>query len=173
MKLLLSASLTLFSCALLSQVETRALTLEQLRRDATITPQTFARYFSNFRFVFRADVQTPEQFLAAEAGDCDDYSTLAAAELAARGYQTRLISVRMPDVVHVVCFVSEANGYLDYNKRGKGTGVVTCGPDLGSIAESVAKSFKSSWTSVSEFTYANGVKRLVSTTLPKDRLAAK
>jgi hypothetical protein len=172
MKLLLS-SLTLFSCAVLSQVETRALTPEQLRSDATITPQTFARHFSKFRFVFRANVQTPEQFLATEAGDCDDYSTLAAAELSARGYRTRLISVRMPDVVHVVCFVSEANGYLDYNKRGKGTGVVTCGPDLASIADSVAKSFKSSWTSVSEFTYADGVKRLVSTTLAKDRLAGK
>ena len=173
MKLLLSASLTLISCALLSQVETRALTLEQLRSDATITPQTFARHFSKFRFVFRANVQTPEQFLASEAGDCDDYSTLAAAELAARGYQTRLISVRMPNEVHVVCFVSEANGYLDYNKRAKGTGVVTCGADLASIADSVGKSFNSSWTSVSEFTYADGVKRLVATTLPKDRLAAK
>ena len=154
-------------------METRALTLEELRSDATITPQTFARHFSKFRFVFRADVQTPEEFLTSEAGDCDDYSTLAAAELSARGYQTRLIAVRMPNLIHVVCFVSEANGYLDYNKRAKGAGVVTCGPELGNIADSVARSFKSSWTSVSEFTYGDGVKRLVATTLPKDRLAAR
>jgi hypothetical protein len=173
MKLPLSASLTLFSFALLSQMETRALTVEQLRKDATITPQTFARHFSNFRFVFRADVQSPEQFLASEAGDCDDYSTLAAAELSARGYHTRLVSVRMENVIHVVCFVAEANGYLDYNKRAKGTGLVMCGPDLWTIADSVAKSFKSSWTSVSEFTYGDGVKRLVATALPKTRLASK
>lgn len=169
MKLFLSASLTLFSCAVLSQVETRALTVDQLRNDATLTPQTFARHFSKFRFVFRADVQSPERFLASEAGDCDDYSTLAAAELAARGYNPRLISVRMQKDVHVVCFVPEANGYLDFNKRAKGNGLVTCGPELASIADSVAKSFKAPWSSVSEFTYNDGVKRLVSTTLAKDR----
>jgi hypothetical protein len=141
-----------------------ALTLEELHNDATITPQTFARRFSKFRFVFRSDVQKPEEFLASEEGDCDDYSTLADSELTSRGYRTRLISVRLKNVVHVVCYVAEANGYLDYNLRAKGTGLVACGPSLSAIADSVAKSMSSSWHSVSEFTYSNGVKRLVSTT---------
>lgn len=148
------------------------MTLEQLNNDATLTPQTFARHFAKFRFEFHADVQKPTDFLASEAGDCDDYSTLAAAELAARGYHPRLISVRMEKVVHVVCYVTEANAYLDYNKRAKGSGLVACGADLADVASSVAKSFKSTWASVSEFTYGDGLKRLVSTTLAANRLAS-
>jgi len=81
--------------------------------------------------------------------------------------------VRLKNVVHVVCYVAEANGYLDYNKRAKGAGLVSSGPELAAIADSVAKSLKSSWASVSEFTYADGVKCLVSTTLAKNRLAGK
>ena len=144
-------------------MEARAVTLEQLRNDATLTPQTFARHFSKFRYVFRADVQRPEDFLSSQAGDCDDYSTLAAAQLSARGYHPRLISVRLRNVVHVVCYVAEANGYLDYNKRANGSGIVASGSHLNEIADAVAKSFKSSWSSVSEFTFSEGVKKLVST----------
>jgi hypothetical protein len=166
-------TLSAFACLLFLPMQAQALTREQLRNDATLTPQTFARHFSKFRFVFRADVQKPEEFLAAEAGDCDDYSTLAAEELSARGYHPRLISVRLKNVVHVVCYVAEANGYLDYNKRAKGSGIVSCASSLDAIAESVAKSFKSSWSSASEFTYGNGVKRLVSTTVAGNRMASK
>jgi hypothetical protein len=173
MKSPLLFSLSVFGCLLLSQIDARAVTLEQLHKDATLTPQTFARHFSKFRFVFHADVQKPEEFIAAEAGDCDDYSTLAAAELSPRGYHPRLISVRLQNVVHVVCYVNEANGYLDYNKRAKGSGIVASGSNLNEIADSVAKSFKSSWSSVSEFTYSDGVKRLVSTTVASNRLASK
>ena len=172
MKPSLLVRLSVFSCLLLFSSKASAVTLEQLRKDATLTPQTFARHFSKFRFVFRADVQKPEDFLASQAGDCDDYSTLAAAELSARGYHPRLVAVRLKNVVHVVCYVAEANGYLDYNKRAKGTGIVSCGPGLSEMADSVAKSFKSSWSSVSEFTYSDGVKRLVSTTVAKNRLAS-
>lgn len=173
MKSPLLLTLSAFGYLLFSPIETQALTLEQLRNDATLTPQTFARRFSKFEFVFRADVQKPEDFLASQAGDCDDYSTLAAAELSARGYHARLISVRLKNVVHVVCYVTEATGYLDYNKRAKGSGLVSSGSALHQIADSVAKSFKSTWSSVSEFTYSNGVKRLVSTTVAPNRLASK
>src|SRR5205809_4997321 len=107
MKLLFSLRLSVAFCLLFSALETRALSVEELHKDATLTPQTFARHFAKFRFVFRADVQKPEEFLASEAGDCDDYSTLAASELSARGYHTRLISVRLKNVVHVVCYVAE------------------------------------------------------------------
>ena len=163
--LLLSLSLAMSYSAM----KTEAITFEQLQKDATLTPQTFARYFAKFRFVFHTEVQTPEQFLVSETGDCDDYSTLAATALAARGYHPRLVSVRLQNVVHVVCYVAEANGYLDYNLRAKGNGLVPCGPSLNEMADAVAKSFDSSWSSVSEFTYTAGVKRLVSTTLSKNR----
>lgn len=158
-------SVLLLSCA------THALSIDELRSDPRLSPETFARHFSNFKFVFRADVQTPEVFLASRAGDCDDYSTLAAAELRQRGYTPRLISVRLRNVAHVVCYVEEAKGYLDYNYRAKGNGIVRCSSNLSEVAEIVAKSFKSSWSSVSEFTYADGVKRLVSTTKNVDREA--
>jgi hypothetical protein len=162
------------SCGLLFAVaQTRAVTLDELHHDATLTPQTFAHHFSKFRFVFRADVQKPEEFLASQAGDCDDYATLASSELAARGYHCRLIAVRTPGLVHVVCYVAEAHGYLDYNLRAKGSGLVSCGPELGDIAKSVSKSFKAPWTSVSEFTYNDGVKRLVATTVAADREGKK
>lgn len=165
MKLPLLFSLCVYLSFSVLGTHARALTLEELHNDATLTPQTFARRFSKFRFVFRADVQKAEEFLASEEGDCDDYSTLADSELTARGYRTRLVSVRLKNVVHVVCYVAEANGYLDYNLRAKGTGLVVCGPSLNAIADSVARSMTSSWHSVSEFTYSNGVKRLVSTTV--------
>ena len=173
MKSSLFLSLGLLACSLFGAAQTRALTLEQLHNDATLTPQTFARHFSKFRYEFRPDVQRPEEFLASQSGDCDDYSTLAATELGARGYNARLVSVRVKGLVHVVCYVAEANGFLDYNNRAKGSGLVACGPNLDDIADAVAVSFKSSWTSVSEFTYSNGLKRLVATTLAKDRLASK
>ena len=177
MKSALLLSLSASVCLLLSAMQTHALTLERLHNDATLTPHTFALHFSKFRFAFHAEVQKPEDFIASESGDCDDYSTLAAAELSARGYHPRLIAVRMPHVVHVVCYFAEANGYLDYNKRAKGSGIVASGSSLNEIADSVAKSFTSSWRSVSEFTYQDGVKRLVSTTAStpaaSNRLATK
>jgi len=145
-----------------------AASLEALHNDPNLTPETFATHFATFKFVFNPDVQKPESFLATEAGDCDDYSTLAAAELALRGYHSRLISIRMKKVVHVVCYVEEARSYLDYNLRAQGSGLVACGPELSDMADAVAKSFKMNWTSVSEFTYSDGVKRLVKTTLAKN-----
>jgi hypothetical protein len=137
-----------------------------------VTPESFASYFSGFQFVFRAEVQDPNAFLSSQAGDCDDFSTLAANELAARGYTTRLVAIRMKKETHVVCYVNEAKGYLDYNMRAKG-GLVPCGPELSQIAESVVKSFKNAtWTSTSEFTYGQGAKRLVKTALPPTKLRA-
>ena len=161
-----------WSVLLVSSANTRALTVEELRASPNLTPEKFSSLFANFKFVFRANVQKPAEFLASQSGDCDDFSTLAAAELAARGYSPRLIAVRMKKEVHVVCYIDEARGYLDYNLRAKG-GLVPCRADLAQIADSVAKSFKCGpWTSVSEFTYSANVKRLVKTTLPKDHLTA-
>lgn len=140
-----------------------AFTLQDLKNDQALTPHTFAKRFSKFKFEFAAPVQAPEDFIARKAGDCDDYATLASAELAARGYTPRLIAVRMKKEVHVVCYVAEANGYLDYNYRSRGNGLVKCGGDIDEIADSVSRYFKAPWTTASEFTYGEGVKRLVST----------
>lgn len=138
-----------------------AVSLEDLRRQ-DLTPPKFASYFSSFQFNFRKEIQPPEIFLSKRAGDCDDYSTLAAAVLREKGYTPRLISVRMPGVTHVVCYIEETRSYLDYNFRGH-TVAVNSGDVLQSIAETVARSYGRTWSSASEFTYSSGVKRLVHT----------
>ncbi len=143
----------------------RALTLEELEHDATLSPQTFARHFAHFRFQFHAEVQSPEVFLATKSGDCDDYATLAADLLKAKGFTPRLISVRMKKLVHVVCYVEEARAYLDYNQRSCANGLIKSGSGLSEIADKVAESFGAAWESVSEFTYRDGVKRLVQNVL--------
>lgn len=138
-------------------------TLEDLRRDSKLTPQRFARYFANFKFEYHAEVQAPEVFLASESGDCDDYATLAAMVLSEKGYTTRLVAVRMPGGVHVVCHVVEARCYLDYNNREFLVRTVGTNGSLADIARKVAWSSGGSWTSASEFTFQNGVKRMVTT----------
>lgn len=160
-------ALIVSACFLLSLPNANALTVEELHALPNLTPANFSSYFASFTFTFRPDVQNPSDFLAARDGDCDDFATLAASELAARGYTPRLVAVRMRSEVHVVCFITEANAYLDYNLRARG-GLVPCGPGLDQIAASVIKSFKNSpWSSASEFTYDGHVKRLVQTILPK------
>src|SRR3989442_13822824 len=100
-----------------------ALTLDDLQHDATLSPETFARHFAHFRYFFRAEVQSPDVFLSRKTGDCDDYAILAADLLKAKGFTPRLISVRMKKVVHVVCYIEEADAYLDYNQRAFANGL--------------------------------------------------
>ena len=142
-------------------VSTFALNLSDLRRQ-DLTPTQFASYFRDFQFNFRKEIQPPAVFLARKSGDCDDYSTLAAAVLREKGYTPRLISVRMQGVTHVVCYIEETRSYLDYNFRGH-TVAVNSGDILREIAETVAQSYGREWFSVSEFTYQDRVKRLVQT----------
>lgn len=146
-----------------------ALTLEELRRESNLTPQRFARFFSEFKYQFHAEVQEPEVFLATESGDCDDYAVVAAMVLLEKGYHTRLMAVRMPGVTHVVCYVEETKCYLDYNNRMYLIKTANAEGTLRDIARKVAKSFNASWTSASEFVYTNGVRRMVATVAQTDK----
>ena len=139
-----------------------AITVEQLQTEPGLTPEKFAAYFSDFEFVYRTDVQEPARFLRSRAGDCDDYSVLAAMVLKQKGYTPRLVAVRMPGLVHVVCYIEETRSYLDYNYRDSNR-TIPCLGDLEAIAASVAKSYRSGWSSASEFTFERGAKRLVKT----------
>jgi len=141
------------------------LTLEEIRETPELTPGRLAAYFSDFEFKFRREIQPPKVFLASRSGDCDDFSTLAASVLREKGFTPRLIAVRMPGVVHVVCYVEETRSYLDYNYRGYFDRTVSSGRDIEEIADSVAKSYELEWTSASEFTYQDRAKRLVRTVL--------
>ena len=146
-------------------ISTFGLNLEDIRNTPDLTPAKLAAYFSDFEFKFRSEVQSPKVFLATRSGDCDDFSTLAAAVLREKGFTPRLITVRMPGVVHVVCYVEETRSYLDYNYRGCLDRTVSSGSEIESIAKSVAKSYELEWTSASEFTYEDRGKRLVRTVL--------
>jgi hypothetical protein len=138
-------------------------TLAELRADPKLTPERLMAYFAGFKFELSRQLRQPDTFLANRCGDCDDFATLAADLLREKGYSTRLVAVIMPQDVHVVCYVAESHGYLDYNRRNQTAPLVKCDGDLGAVAASVAESFRSPWRSASEVTIRNGVRRFVST----------
>jgi len=141
-----------------------AVTLDELLTAEKMTPRKFAGYFKDFEYKFHADIQPSEVFLETKNGDCDDYSILADTVLRKHGFTTKLVSVRMPGLLtHVVCYVAEEKVYLDFNNRVYLSRTEKADPDLRAIAQKVARSFEANWTSVSEFTYRDGVKELVQT----------
>jgi hypothetical protein len=158
---LLSSLVLLF--LLLPAGVARAVTLAELRADPRLTPERFMNHFSDFKFELGRKVRSPETFLSAQSGDCDDFATLAAELLHEKGYSTRLVVVFMPNDVHVVCYVAETNSYLDYNRRKQAAPLVKCGGDLPAIAASVSRSFRSPWRSVAEFTFRKGARHFIST----------
>jgi hypothetical protein len=143
----------------------QAVTLEELVNDPHLTPKRFASKFSNFEFAYHPELQMVKVFLLTESGDCADYSTLADQVLRPKGYDTRLIEVRMPgSLSHAVCYVIEEKGYLDYNNRSYFSKFTHCGASIRQIANSVAKSFRANWTSASEYIHRDdGLNELVAT----------
>ena len=125
----------------------KALTLAELKAEQGLTPERFMLHFADFKFQLGREVQKPEEFIKNQAGDCDDFATLAAKLLHEKGYTTRLVVVYMPRDVHVVCYVAESNCYLDYNCRKRTSPLVKCCGELSAIAASVAESFRSPWRS--------------------------
>lgn len=140
-----------------------ALTLEELQRDATLTPERLAARFASFKFELRPEIQPARQFLARGTGDCDDFATLAADLLRAKGYTPHLIEIRMPGYLHAVCYIEETRSYLDFNVRAASRPAVPCNGSLTDIARKVARSFNTEWTAVSEFSWRNGDERTLQT----------
>ncbi len=132
---------------------TRTLTTDQLRHTPHLTAQQFAHYFADFKFKFHEEVQDHDVFLSTKSGDCDDYATVAADVLACQGYTPRMIAVRMKSETHVVCYLKECKGYLDYNCRKDHNPIVPCSPVITDIARKVALSFGHDWVATYEFTY--------------------
>jgi hypothetical protein len=133
-----------------------ALTLAELLGEKDLTPARLMAYVSDFTFAPGRKVRSADAFLAQRSGDCDDFATLADEVLSRRGYTTRLVAVFMPSEVHVVCYVAEVGGYLDFNRRKEASPLVRCANSLGAIGGSVARSFKSDWLSVSEYRLVQG-----------------
>jgi hypothetical protein len=128
-------------------------TLVTLRNDPNLTPERFGQYFRDFDFKLGAVRQAPESFLAAKAGDCDDFACLAAEVLREKHYTTKLVAVFMQGQTHVVCYVDEIHGYLDYNLRKEASAVQGASGKLEEIADKVAAYFRTPWRSASEFNY--------------------
>lgn len=150
-----------------------AMTLSELMLDSAMTPKRFAAHFEAFEYEYHPEVQWPDVFLAARRGDCDDYAILAGHVLRPKGYDTRVIHIRLVGrVAHAVCYVVEAKAYLDYNNRKYFLNLQRSGRTLREIATKVADSFEGNWTSVSEFTYdyergTRTIKRTVVKTEPR------
>lgn len=144
-----------------------AMTLRDLFRDASLTPESLIRRFANFKFKLIDGVQPPSEFLASQTGDCDDFATLAADVLSKKGYTPHLIAVFMEKQTHVVCYVPEVGAYLDYNNRGKTFPLAPTNGRLADIANKVALSFHSSWRCVSEYTSKHGIQHTISTEFPQ------
>lgn len=147
-------------------VSSQAITVAQLRTISKLTPETFASYFADFEFKFHDEVQDHEKFLASKSGDCDDYATLAADILGRNGYTPRLIAVRMKGETHVVCYINETKSYLDYNCRKDAKKTVPCNGSIKEIARKVAQSFGRDWVATYQFTFSEGIKRLVQSIVP-------
>src|SRR5437764_1378051 len=111
----------------------QALSVEDLEKVPHLTPEKFAGYFADFEFKFHEEVQDYNTFLGTKSGDCDDYATVATEVLSHYGYTPRMIAIRMKGETHVICYISEVKGYLDYNCRKDLQKIVPCGPKINDI----------------------------------------
>lgn len=152
--------------SLLSAIRLPAVTLPELMNDPKLSPKRFASHFEEFRYEFHAEIQDPNDFLYFKKGDCDDYAILADAVLQPKGFETRLIQVKLAGQTdHAVCYVNQSHAYLDYNNRAVFFTLTRSGLTLREIATEVADSLESNWTSAFEFTYAynRGEKEILAT----------
>lgn len=140
-------------------IRAQAVTVQELRDDPSLTPARLMAYFRDFRFRLGDKLQSPEVFLATQAGDCDDFASLAAEILRERKYTPRLIAIFMDGQTHVVCYVEEIRGYLDYNLRQESSALQPTDGRLEDMADKVAAFFHAHWRCVSEFTYQAGERR--------------
>ena len=134
-----------------------ASTLSTLAEQKDLNPESLIRSFADFAFELNAQRQEPETFLRRKRGDCDDFASLASRLLTARGYKTKLVLVMMQEQTHVVCYVQEARGFLDFNHRADARPIIEADGTLEGIAEKVAADFRSKWHLASEFRYENGL----------------
>jgi hypothetical protein len=118
-----------------------------------LTPDGLTRFFADFTYELADRVQSPETFLSRKRGDCDDFARLVSTVLERHGYRTKLVVVMMEQQTHVVCYVEERRGYLDYNFRMVDKPVIASDGTLEDIAQKVAESFRSNWHMASAIRY--------------------
>lgn len=128
----------------------------RLKQDPDLNPQRLLSHFAGFAYELGEQLQDPDTFLRRGRGDCDDFASLADRLLTERGWHCKLVVVRMERQTHVVCYVAEAKGFLDFNRRASADPVSLSEATLEDIADKVAGSFRSRWWIASEFEYREG-----------------
>jgi hypothetical protein len=162
------------ACLALAAVSSPALTMDDLRALPGLTPQKFVRRFSEFNYEYNAEIQSPSDFLARETGDCDDFALVASIIFSEKGFHPRLISVRLRNISHVVCYFPETHSYIDYNNRSYLFTTTASDGTLPDIARKVARSLRLEWSSAAEFNFVEGSRELVARTEnPRALVAAR
>jgi hypothetical protein len=131
----------------------RAGALDDLSNRKDLTPENLIRSCADFTFELGDRPQDSETFLQRKRGDCDDFAQMASTVLARHGYKTKMVVVMMDGATHVVCYVDEIHGVLDYNHRKDANPIVPSDGSLENIAQNVAKYFRLNWRMASEFRY--------------------
>jgi len=131
--------------------------LDALAGQKDLTPENLIRSFAGFTYELNAEPQDAETFLQRKRGDCDDFANLASRLLTDRGYKTRLVAVMLEHQTHVVCYVEEGRGFLDFNHRADAQPIIKSDGSLEDIAQKVAGDFRSHWRTASEIRYTNKV----------------
>ena len=98
-----------------------------------------------------------------------DYPVLADIVLRARGYRSRLITIRMPGIeAYTVCYVQQSGAYIDCRLWENRVLLVPSGARIREIASMVAQSLQLNWTSATEFSFTNGVWQALATVVAVD-----
>ena len=74
--------------------------------------------------------------------------------------------VIMENQTRVVCYVREAHGFLDFNRRAESQPVVESDGSLQDVAQKVAVSFHRTWRMASEFRYENKLPLYLASVFP-------
>jgi hypothetical protein len=147
--------------------------VDALAGQMDLTPENLIRACAGFTLELSAQPQDAETFLRRKRGDCDDFASLAGRLLADRGYKTKLVVVMMEQQTHVVCYVKEAHGFLDFNHRSDAHPIVASDDSLEEIAQKVAGDFRQRWLTASEFRYEDKSPVCLETVFPAATLPIK
>ena len=95
-----------------------------------------------------------------------DYAVLGSMVLKVQGYTPRLIVVKMPGLLcDDVCYVNEAGSFIHYDRVKSALQLEASGASIRQIANTLADSLNSDWTSASEFTFSNGLCQIWATVI--------
>lgn len=98
-----------------------------------------------------------------------DYAVLANKVLTGKGYQTRLIVIRLAgETQHDVCYVGGDQAYIDCSDDLFVLALNYSGATIRQIADDYGNYAKMNWTSASEFAFSNGSRQLLSTVVKTD-----